>query len=64
MASPRNRHCANCVGTLSFPIVSFVFSDRLQRLTVIGYFMSFTVVVSPPVRASRKWAYKMLVFLF
>ena len=20
MASPRNRHCANCIGTLSFPI--------------------------------------------
>ena len=20
MASPRNQHCANCIGTLSFPI--------------------------------------------
>ena len=22
MASPRNQHCANCIGTLSFPIIS------------------------------------------
>ena len=21
MASPRNQHCANCIGTLSFPMV-------------------------------------------
>ena len=24
MASPRNPHCANCIGTLSFPIKSCV----------------------------------------
>ena len=24
MASPKNRHCANCIGTLSFPILSLL----------------------------------------
>jgi len=24
MASPRNQHCANCIGTLSFPIEAAV----------------------------------------
>jgi len=28
MASPANRHCANCIGTLSFPILQSMTSDQ------------------------------------
>jgi len=31
MASPGNRHCANCIGTLSFPVVKPVFEWRFPR---------------------------------
>ena len=30
MASPINQHCANCIGTLSFPITN---NKTLQRVT-------------------------------
>jgi len=28
MASPANRHCANCIGTLSYPILQSMTSDQ------------------------------------
>jgi len=36
MASPGNRHCANCIGTFSFPIVSNASAKR-RRLLVYSF---------------------------
>ena len=33
MASPGNRHCANCIGALSFPIASRIVWYRIVALT-------------------------------
>ena len=30
MASPGNRHCANCIGTLSFPVTAEWFTTKLD----------------------------------
>ena len=39
MASPGNQHCANCIGTLSFPIAS-----RIVDLTSHWYGMQHVAV--------------------
>jgi len=45
MASPRNQHCANCIGTLSFPIktsfdtartVAYDSERRALKIKIIG----------------------------
>ena len=42
MASPENRHCANCIGTLSFPIIDA--SRVAYRITEQGLCIGRTSV--------------------
>ena len=39
MASPGNQHCANCIGTLSFPIATYVwveYKDQSNQIKLDG----------------------------
>ena len=29
MACPENQHCANCIGTLSFPVLKYIFPNKI-----------------------------------
>ena len=29
MACPENQHCANCIGTLSFPMLKYIFPNKI-----------------------------------
>ena len=44
MASPGNQHCANCIGTLSFPVRRRGFDPRSGRGYVVTLGMLFTPV--------------------
>ena len=36
MASPGNRHCASCIGTLSFPIQVYPLNDSSREIVVVN----------------------------
>ena len=44
MASPRNQHCANCIGALSFPISSSQSPCKLEGTITICTWCSFSKV--------------------
>ena len=56
MASPANRHCANCIGTLSFPNDSHGMTSYQCSLLAVG--VDGTVVELQAVGVSRPYAKK------
>jgi len=46
MADPENRHCANCIGTLSFPVVTLPLLGKRSIVT----FVSLSTNISPKLR--------------
>jgi len=48
MASPGNRHCANCIGTLSFPIARgrVFFTSFLLHFSAVDWAVSAHVDIS------------------
>jgi len=46
MAYPENRHCANCIGTLSFPVVTLPLLGKRSIVT----FVSLSTNISPKLR--------------
>jgi len=60
MASPANRHCANCIGTLSFPILQSMTSDqrdvkrsRQKHLLLLLLLLTMTMQPSVAVTTAR-----------
>ena len=53
MAGPGNQHCANCIGTLSFPMPSSYIRQGSCKQIVDLYLESFADVASPGVGERR-----------
>jgi len=47
MASPENQHCANCIGTLSFPILTCDRGRRANTICPVDWQQARRCIVGP-----------------